>query len=440
MPRLIPLRFRAASEPGGRGHRRRSPRARWRLWGALLLASGSAGAAAPATLPPVSGELSGQFTVPKFPGAPPLQWKLSLGEGDAAGVRRAGLQVEGAGTFLRGEVLLEEWDSARWRIAEGRVDIASWFSTLATFVGEPLSGVTAEGLALLNGSGTWQDAAVRGRVEFELRDAIVRDPDADWVVEGLSLHGRFADIPEPASDGEVTLTFREASGAGIIARDGRIEFSVDGQRRIHVQAASMNLMDGRVNFSPFVFDPANPEVRTHAMFDRVELARFARFLPDVLAEANGPVSGGMLISWSVKDGLRSASGTLHAHHETAAAIRLAASPGFLTSRLPAGVRERIDLLPKWLGPIRKLFQPANPAYSTLRDIEMGDASLELTTLEISVNTSGDAAGRTARIVAMAKPAASDTVVESVRLEVNVVGPLADLLKLGLEGRIKVHTR
>lgn len=405
----------------------------------LLRSAGFAGAPS-LPLPPVSGELSGELTALKLSGAPPLKWKLSLAPADAPDRRRADFEIDAIGTSLRGQAILDTWDRGTWRITESRVEIGRWFASLAPFLGAAVSGLTAEGLAVFSGDGTVHGSQLQGRLQLELRDGVLRHATQGWSVEGLALSGRLAELPEVASDGLITLTFRDASGGGLAAQAGRIEFSVDRERRIHVQAAAMNLMGGRVELTPFVFDPAKPEVRTHAQFEHVELGRFAKFLPAVLAEAEGPVSGRVQLSWSVKDGLRSASGTLEPRQDAAATIRLAPSPGFLTSRLPENVRERIDLLPKWFGPVRKLFQPANPAYSTLRAIEMGEARLELNTLEIILNPSGDPAGRTARVVVMATPVGRESVVESVRFEINVSGPLADLLKLGLEGRFKVHGR
>lgn len=405
----------------------------------LLLVTGMT-AAEPMPLPPISGEITGKFTPLKLAGAPTLDWRLVLAPGGDAGQRRAQFEITVAGSSLRGEAVLDTFESATWRIAEGRVELGPWFSALAPLFGAGVKGISAEGLMLFSGEGVLRGTDVRGGLKLQVRDGVLRDAKAGWAVEGVGLHGRLAELPQLATDGPVTLTFRDASGAGMAARDGRIEFSVDRERRIHVHQAAMNLMGGSVELTPFLFDPTKPEVRTHAQFKRVELGRFAKFLPAVLADAKGPVSGRVELSWSAQDGLRSASGTLEPQDDVPATIRLAPSPGFLTSRLPENVREKIDLLPKWFGPIRKLFQPVNPAYSTLRAIEMGEAALEVNTLEMTVNPSGDPSGRSARVVVMATPAASESVVESVRFEINVTGPLADVLKLGLEGRFKVHTR
>ena len=47
--------------------------------------------------------------------------------------------------------------------------------------------------------------------------------------------------------------------------------------------------------------------------------------------------------------LTSAIGTLQSDTAASASIKLTPSPGLLTSRLPARMRERIDLLPAWFG-------------------------------------------------------------------------------------------
>jgi hypothetical protein len=273
-----------------------------------------------------------------------------------------------------------------------------------------------------------------------LREGAFHDAANTWSISGVALAANLTELPAFATREPVRVTFREITVSGISLRDGSVELIVEPDRTIRILGARGDLMNGHVELTPFVIRPGQSRVTTTLRFASVELAGMARFLPSVLAEASGPVTGQVEVSWDLKEGLKLANGSLQPRPRESATIKLAPSPGFLTSRLPARVREKIDLLPTWLGPIRRLFMPKNPAYETLRAIEMGEMPLEVKTLVVTVNPEGDVSGRTARVVVMARPAAEGSAVDSVRFEINVSGPLADLVRLGLEGRLKVHAR
>jgi hypothetical protein len=394
----------------------------------------------PRPLPPLTGELTGNFQSLTLPGAPALHWTLNLRDGANAAERIADIVVDGTGTHARIEWRFDAAGGGTWRVQESQFDLALWFPLLAPQYLPKLASAIVEGHAALTGEGTLHDGKLGGRVHVDLRDGAMHDAAAAWSVTGIGLQGTLAELPGVTTDGPVKLTFREAKSNGIIAHDGVINFAIDAANIVQVASATCTLMDGRVALTPFAVGVARPEVKTNVDFSGVELGRLAAFLPSVLAEARGPVSGQVELTWSLADGLKFANGSLRPRPNETATIKLSPAPGFLTSRLPEKLRERIDLLPKWTGPLRQLFHPKNPAYDTLRDIEMGRMPLEVKTLTIDVQPAGDANGRTARIVVSAKPAGAESAVDAVRFEINVTGPLADFVLLALKGQLSVHLR
>ncbi len=398
----------------------------------VILAGWAVTWAAADTLPPLTGELSGGIALLKLPGAPTLDWKLVLREGGESVERIADLVLSAPGVSLQGEARLQALDRGTWRLAESRVDVGPWFAIITRSLDLDAADWSAEGALRVTGAGEIRPDAIAGRLQFELHDGTLRNSTHGWSVEGIAMRGALGLPPGIASDGPMLVRFREAAGFGLTARDGEIEFSLDRDGRVHVARAASQLMEGRVALAPFEFrlgQPASTEVR----FDGVQLGQLAGVLPPVLASAEGRVTGAMTLSWSAADGVRPGAGRLQIDPGQSASLRLAPAPGFLTSRVP----RKLTLLPAWLGPLARAFSPENPAYETLRAIEMGKMRLEVQSLEIGLRPEGDAAGRTARVVVQARPARGD-VVDSVRFEVNVSGPLVDVLRLGLEGKVNVR--
>lgn len=391
---------------------------------------------AEAPLPPIAGELSGEVTPLILPGAPAIKWTLALGAGASASERVGALMLEAPGLRGKGEVRLLAPTEGAWRLAEAEVDLAQWFHVVAAKYFPSLVSATLTGSLTLTGEGTIREGKLAGRVALELRDGALSDPLAGWSVQGLALTGVLGRLPTLASDGPFKLTFREATVAGVAARDAAVEFSIDAADNVQVARATAAMFDGGVEMTPFSFPLAKPAVNGDLHFTGIEIAQLKNLLPPVLDAATGRVSGRMSVSYSVAEGIVPGSGRLQIDPGGAASLRLAPQPGFFTSKVP----QRLALLPASWGPLAKLFSPVNPAYETLRAIEMGEVELEVNALDVGLRPEGDPAGRTARVVLTARPKAKDAAVESVRFEINVKGPLADVIRMGLEGKVQVRTR
>lgn len=390
-------------------------------------------------LPPLDGELAGDFSTALLPGAPPLRWSLAL-HAPRPRERAVAFGIEGAGTQVRGEALLNPAGDGTWRLAETQIDLTAWWPVFAPKYFPALADATVTGIIVLNGGGTVTAGRFAGRAEFEVRDASIADPAKAWSLAGLSLRGTLGKLPEIALDEPVRLLFREASVAGIVFRDGAIDFTFAADGVVRVASAECAVLDGRIALAPFAVGGGQKDVRTTLHFSAVELGGLGKFLPAALSDARGPVSGQIDLNWELGHGLKLANGALRPSAERPASITLRPAPGFLTERLPVRLRERFDLLPQWLGPMRLWFAPVNPAYAILRSIEMGESALDLTTLDLDLRPDGDPNGRTAHIVVMTRPAGKAKEVGSVRFELNVSGPLADALRLMTEKRVNIRVR
>ncbi len=400
---------------------------------AAAIAGGTAARAADLRLPPLAGELSGDFASALLPGAPALHWRLTLRGVETGAGRAAQFHVESEGLALRAEATLTALDTGSWHVAEGRVDLARWWPVVVEKLLPAASGITARGALAITGEGSLAAGRVAGRAQVALHDGEGRWPAHDLVLSGVTLTGGLRALPKLTSAEPFTLTVREATVAGLAARDLTIEFSIDDAERVQVRRATAQVFGGGVEVTPFEFPAREPAVKTDLHFNAIEIGQLARYLPPVLATASGKVSGRMSLAWSAAEGVVPGSGRLQIDPGGAAAIRLAPQPGFFTQRVP----RRLAVLPESWGALSRWLSIDNPAYEPLRAIEMGETPLHIESLDVGLRPEGDPAGRTARIVLVARPEA-DKVIKSVRFEVNVAGPLADVLRLGITRGVRVN--
>lgn len=387
-------------------------------------------------VPPITGELSGEFRPLILPDAPALTWKLALRPGAAAKERAGDFSIEGPGLKLKGEAHLTTARDGTWRLTEGSLDLGTWFTWIAAKYIPSLVSAEVRGTLALTGEGALRDGQLTGRVTFALHDGSLQDVLQGWSIEGMELSGTLGPLPALVSEGPVTLAFREATVKGVTARNALLELRLGAEETVQVTQATAGMFQGTVSVSPFSFPLLKPAFAGSVQFTSIEIAELKDLLPPVLDRASGKVSGRMGLSFNPEDGLVPGTGRLQIDPGGAAALRLAPQPGFLTSHMP----ERLTLLPDWLGPLQKskLFSPVNPAYETLRAIEMGEVDLEVNALDVGMQPEGDPEGRTASVVITARPLAKESVVESVRFQINVKGPLADVLRMGLEGKVQVR--
>ena len=200
-----------------------------------------------------------------------------------------------------------------------------------------------------------------------------------------------------------------------------------------MRRAEIVAFGGRIALAPFTLDPAAPAVRTTAEFSGVALGELAALVPQALTEARGQVAGRITVNWSLQAGVEPGAGSLVVSPDTPATLRLAKSPGLLTGRSPP----RIEFLPAWTGPLHTWFSVENPGYDLLRRIELGDMPLVVEHLDVRLYPDGPDAARSATVEISARPASGEAV-KKVTFTVNLSGPLAQVLRLGLDDRAKVR--
>ena len=385
-----------------------------------------------AALPAVEGGLTGELKL--FPQLPDfaLPWKITL-KPAADGGQAFALVVDAAGTRLQveGQVDLATGDGS-WKIEEAQVDVAAWFAACAPKFAPALAGAVAQGTVTLTGTGTLKKGQPAGRIKIEWHDGSLRQEAQGWALDRLALQGEFA-VDGPAmslvSTNPLEVTIGLVTSSRFGARNVSINALLNERRALLVTAARVEIAGGEVTVEPCEIPLSPLVVNANLQVSRVGLQDIVFLVPTAgLAEARGRIDGVVQVKWSGEAGFQLGLGHLALRADEPTVVRLTAAPGILTGHVP----QYIDLLPSWLGPLARWVRPENPAYGNMRSIELGQSELQVKTLEVQLTPEGDDRGRSATVRLVAQPTQPGSTVKEVTFDVNVAGPIAAVVKLGLE--------
>ncbi len=127
-----------------------------------LLGSTIWGAEGGLQLPPIDGELTGDFIWSGIAGSPPLHWTLTLRPIGAG--RSAVLVAEGPGARLRVTLAVDGDGAGTWEIVQAETDLTPW-----------LAGRASRGKAFVTGTGSWNNGVLEGELALEVTDVDLAD-------------------------------------------------------------------------------------------------------------------------------------------------------------------------------------------------------------------------------------------------------------------------
>lgn len=229
---------------------------------------------------------------------------------------------------------------------------------------------------------------------------------------GLVLRVTLLRLPATAIEGEIT--FVAGRVADQVLGEGRTQFAFGEDGILQVSQTEVRGLGGTVTAAPFRFQPVKPEIAVTLHLARIALEEIIALLPPALNEARGRVDGEVMLKWSEAAGLSFGAGWMRLTAGVPATVRLAATPGLITAQLAAG----------------------NPAFGSLQRVELGQTPLNVRLLSAEFQPAGDALGRTATVHLEAEPVDAQ-LIAPILLEVNVAGPLDQLIKLGLDERVRM---
>ena len=382
----------------------------------------------------LAGELHGVFSPVH---GRSLAWGLTWSPGNGA-VRKGEVTVTGPDITLKIAVEFEfATGRLRWRAIEGRVDLGAWLPVLATRpeLESMLTGLSATGVVIISGDGMWSDGVATGGLRAELAEGTVRNESDGWSLEGVTVRvgGDAAGLFEGRVPFE--LAVRTISTSRFGARNLTMSATLNNFERIQVNTARVEIAGGEVKAEPFTVSLSKPAIDVNLVMQRVGLQDLVVFAPTALSEARGRINGKLRFKWNSDEGVQVGEGGLELEKSEPTTLRLVSAPGFLTEKVPA----RFTWLPSCLGPLSRWFSPANPGYKTLSEIERGKLGLRVESLDVRLTPEGDERGRSASVVIRARPEQAGTAVGTVTLEINVAGPLAAVLRLGMNQNLSLSS-
>ncbi|KXU35549.1 hypothetical protein AXK11_06040 [Cephaloticoccus primus] len=237
---------------------------------------------------------------------------------------------------------------------------------------------------------------------------------------------------------QLSLSAPEASVPGLLLRDLKIEAQADAARRVlEVSVAEFSALGGQVALRPFAIDFSEeagpPVLSVIAELRGFSLAQLSDFVPETLREASGRISGQIALRWSAAGGLQIGEGALSIHADEAPQITLTAMPGFLTQH----TTRRIQILPASFGRLARWLSLENPAYDTMEAVELGTQPLAVESLSVALYPDGPDGPRSAAVSLVARPV-SGAVVKRLRFDINVSGPLDQVLRLGATDSVSLN--
>lgn len=400
--------------------------------GFAVLLGGPGGASA--AMPLVTGDFQGNFALKTLKGAPPLAWRVQLKpDGNGGLLGNATAHAPGLALEIVASLSSDE-KTGTWKVTQGTLDAAAWSSILMaqSVTGKPATDMKVMGTLAITGGGTWSGSEFTGELMARLEDGTASSAAQGWDVGGISLQSVIALNPSGYDVRTITATAATLNAGGVAGRNFQLDAVGEGTT-LTVKRVELEVLAGKVSLSPFVVNLLDPSVKTTAELTAVALSDLIHYLPPALSQADGLVGGKVNIDWSARFGLQTAGGSLVISPDSPASLKLVSTPGFLTGSMP----ERLQLLPAKAGFLARWFSLNNPAYDMLKRIELGQASLRVENLQVQLYPDGPGAPRSVRIDVLARPE-DGSVVKSVKFEINVMGTLDQVIKLGSAGGLKIN--
>jgi hypothetical protein len=315
-----------------------------------------------------------------------------------------GLSLDGTGTYVLAD------HSLAFRAEKVALELKPWESVIQKLVPLPGGTMGMEGNLTASAEGIWRDGKVAASGQVHLRSGRFEYPPKAFAAEGVEADFVFTDFVRLQSQpGAVRV---RAVRVGIFsASDFSAGVTVQGLSHLTVNQAKLNTLGGTILAEPFALALGRNELETVVTIDGIDLEKVLALTPDLPAKASGRVDGHLPIRID-ESGLRLGTGWLE-----------------LKKGVPAEVQFNVA------GLLTAGMKPGSTTYSVMLKVEAGLLRMKLGQARLDVRPPDAPPGRSARLHLEAEPVDA-SIKAPVTLDLNVNGPIEQLLNFGLNQRMK----
>ncbi|MDX2188079.1 MAG: YdbH domain-containing protein [Opitutaceae bacterium] len=333
-----------------------------------------------------------------------------------------GGRVEGAFSFKSGvstasSTLKWEPDSNAFHV-EGFTSSFALHELLALsrpYLPVEWSSIELKGTLVANLGGALQGNSVLLSGVTTLKATDVMMPEFAIKMSGLEGTVRWFNLTELQSDKNQVFSATSIDVGKIALGRTRGVFTLAGKNQLELEQLTTEAFGGTVSVAGqgITLEPLAGVFQIRLV--NIDLAQLNTVIPTLDAELTGRLDGEVQVAkrgnrWAI------AGGRMHLRRDTPATLRIK-RPGMITSGMA----------------------PSGPTYDILRKVEDGFLNLRLESLEATLHEAQREDERSATITITGRPI-SEEVRAPVSLDINVNGPLAPLISLGLREDLSVSAK
>lgn len=366
-------------------------------------------------LPPLDGELSGEFDAIKLGGAPKVKWTATLRTATPR-ERHLVFSLEGHGLRLRGEARVDPMGEGSWQLHEAEIDFGVWFGWLAPSAAPELADLIIAGSVSASGEGTWRGGKVGGRAKIALRDGRLESPARKSRFEGVVFTVTIEDLQARRTAPGQNFTWTSGRYDQVDLGAGSVEFRLDGDQ-VKIALATIAVFDGDLAVRSVEFSTKKPEFTASAQMTGVDIGKLVFLLPEILTQASGRLDGYVDLTRDAK-GISIGEGYLGLRPGEPATLQFVSRPGVLSAALPPAI---------------------NKLYPGILQMETAGIPLQADELQVRFVPRGDEEGRTAWVHLAGRPV-DPAFKGPIDLTLNVRGPLDELFNAGANSTLRLMGR
>lgn len=301
-------------------------------------------------------------------------------------------------------------ESGEFALQDVRLELKPWSDFLLALA-PAAAGFELDGVVTGDAHGRMEKAALTGTATLRLRDGSLRNPAKGVSAEGIVADLVFPNLPKLISAPHQIMSVGKAQIGAVTLQHGEVDLQIASEQLMTVNAASVEAFGGRLSTESFAVDLAKTDYAVTILANGVEIADVLALFPDLPVKASGEMDGRVPVRFD-DTGLHFGQGWAGLEKDQATSV-LFNSAGLLTSRI----------------------SPKNPAYATLQKIETGRARLKVEEFHVDLHPADAPGDRSARLRIVGRPEEPGTDLGALTLEININGPLEDLMNWGLKTEI-----